>query len=136
MELQQTESLIKELKFRTSRSSGPGGQSVNKLSTKVDLLFNVANSEVLSKEQKLVVFEKLENRINAEGILIFSSGETRSQLKNKEIVVERFFDALTSALKPAKIRKKTKIPKSVNEKRLKTKKFVSDKKDLRKPPEY
>ena len=124
-----------ELKFRTSRSSGPGGQSVNKVSTKVELLFDVWNSNVLSIEQKEIVLKKLKNRINSEGTLQLSSEETRSQLKNKKLVIERFFQLLEEALKPIKKRKPIKPSKASKEKRLKSKKIKSDKKDLRKPPE-
>lgn len=124
-----------ELKFRTSRSSGPGGQSVNKVSTKVELLFDVWNSNILSEEKKEIITSKLKNRINTDGILYISSDETRSQLKNKELVIERFMNLLEDALKPIKKRKPTKPSKASKEKRLKTKKIKSDKKDLRKPPE-
>ena len=124
-----------ELKFRTSRSSGPGGQSVNKVSTKVELMFDVWNSNVLSIEQKEIVLKKLKNRINSEGTLQLFSEETRSQLKNKELVIERFLQLLEEALKPIKKRKPTKPSKTSKEKRLKSKKIKSDKKDLRKPPE-
>lgn len=124
-----------ELKFRTSRSSGPGGQSVNKVSTKVELLFDVWNSNVLLEEQKEIITSKLKNRINTDGIFYISSDETRSQLKNKELVIERFITLLEDALKPIKKRKPTKPSKASKEKRLKTKKIKSDKKDLRKPPE-
>lgn len=123
-----------ELKFRTSRSSGPGGQSVNKVSTKVELLFNVQNSQFLFLTQKEIIAEKLKNRINNEGILYLTSDETRSQLSNKELVIERFFVLLEEALKPIKKRRPTKPSRSSKEKRLKTKKIISDKKDLRKPP--
>ncbi len=124
-----------ELKFRTSRSSGPGGQSVNKVSTKVELMFDVWNSNVLSIEQKEIVLKKLKNRINSEGTLQLFSEETRSQLKNKKLVIERFLQLLEEALKPIKKRKPTKPSKTSKEKRLKSKKIKSDKKDLRKPPE-
>lgn len=124
-----------ELKFRTSRSSGPGGQSVNKVSTKVELLFDVWNSNILSEEKKEIITSKLKNRINTDGIFYISSDETRSQLKNKELVIERFITLLEDALKPIKKRKPTKPSKASKEKRLKTKKIKSDKKDLRKPPE-
>lgn len=124
-----------ELKFRTSRSSGPGGQSVNKVSTKVELLFNVQNSQFLRLRQKEIVVEKLKNRINIEGILYLTSDETRSQLNNKELVIERFFSLLEEALKPIKKRRPTRPSRSSKEKRLKTKKIISDRKDLRKPPE-
>lgn len=124
-----------ELKFRTSKSSGPGGQSVNKVSTKVELLFDIWDSKIISEEQKEIVSEKLKNRINSEGILLLSSEETRSQFKNKELVIERFLQLLEDALKPVKKRIPVKPSKASKEKRLKSKKIKSDKKDLRKPPE-
>jgi ribosome-associated protein len=127
--------LRSELKFRTSRSSGPGGQSVNKLSTKVELLFDVWNSKVLSEEQKETLSEKLKNRINSDGILQLSSEETRSQLKNKEFVIERFFQLLNKALKPEKKRIPVKPSKASKEKRLKSKKIKSVLKDSRRQPE-
>ena len=128
--------LVSELKFRTSRSSGPGGQSVNKVSSKVNLLFDVWHTVFLSEEQKMIISEKLKNRINSEGILQLSSEETRSQLKNKEIVIARFLLLLEEALKPVKKRKPTKPGKGAKERRLKTKKIKSEKKDKRKPPEF
>jgi len=124
-----------ELKFRTSRSSGPGGQSVNKVSTKVELLFDVWSSMTLLQRQKEIISEKIKNRINSEGVLQISCDETRSQLKNKEIAMERFFQLLEEALKPIKKRKPTKPSKASKERRLKTKKIKSEKKDKRKPPE-
>ena len=127
--------LKNELKFRTSRSSGPGGQSVNKLSTKVELLFDVWNSKVLSEKQKEIISEKFRNRINSERIFQLTSEETRSQLRNKELVIERFFRLLKEALIPEKKRIPIKPGKSAIEKRLKSKKIISGKKDLRKPPE-
>lgn len=126
--------IISELKFRSSRSSGPGGQSVNKVSTRVELLFNLWNSQALSFEQKQIVFDKLKNRINSEGILYLSSDESRSQLTNKENSIERFLKLLEEALKPVKKRRPTKPKRSSIEKRLKTKKIKSDRKDNRKPP--
>ena len=127
--------LKNELKFRTSRSSGPGGQSVNKLSTKVELLFDVWNSKVLSEKQKEIISEKFRNRINSERIFQLTSEETRSQLRNKELVIERFFRLLKEALIAEKKRIPIKPGKSAIEKRLKSKKIISGKKDLRKPPE-
>lgn len=121
-----------EIKYRTSRSSGPGGQSVNKLSTQVELLFDIENSAVFSEEQKITILEKLKNRISKDGILTLKSDETRSQLKNKEIVLNRFLNLLEDALKPVKNRKPTKRSKSSVEKRLRNKKIQSDKKKDRK----
>lgn len=121
-----------ELKFRTSRSSGPGGQSVNKVNTKVELMFNVWESAVLSYDQKDIISKKLSNRINSDGILSISSEETRSQFKNKELVVSRFIQLLNEALVPIKKRKATKRSKASVEKRLRNKKYQSDKKKNRK----
>jgi len=128
-----SDSLNKEVKYRTSRSSGAGGQHVNKVSTKVELIFDVNGSAVLSEEQKMIIHEKLKNRISNEGLLILHCDETRSQLKNKEIVFIRFITLMEDALKPEKERKPTKPTKSSVEKRLYNKKKKSDKKDLRKP---
>lgn len=135
MELERFDLLKNELSFRTSRSGGPGGQNVNKVSTKVELLFHVEESLVLSDDEKAIIMDKLANRISVEGVFIISCSETRSQFKNKEIVIEKFRELITEALKPPKIRKKTNIPKGVKEKRLKKKKITAEKKDLRKPPE-
>ncbi len=124
-----------ELKFRTSRSSGPGGQSVNKVNTKVELIFDVWNSNELTFTQKEIIATKLTNRINAEGVFLISSDETRSQLKNKEIVISRFLKLLNDSLKPVKKRKPTKRSRSSVEKRLRNKKFQSDKKKNRRVEE-
>jgi ribosome-associated protein len=121
-----------ELKYRTSRSSGPGGQSVNKVNTRVELLFDVCNSVVLSILQKEIISEKLTNRINSEGIFSISSDETRSQLNNKELVISRFISLMQDALKPVKKRKATKRSRASVEKRLRNKKYQSDKKKNRK----
>ena len=127
--------LSKEVKYRTSRSSGAGGQHVNKVSTKVELLFHVESSEILSEEQKTIITKKLKNRISNDGWLTLSCDETRSQAKNKEIVFDRFMALINEALKPVKKRKPTKPTKNSVEKRLKKKKKLSEKKDLRKKPE-
>jgi len=124
--------LKSEVKYRYSRSSGPGGQSVNKLSTQVELLFDVENSGQLSEDQKIVILEKLKNRITNDGILALKCDETRSQLKNKEIVLNRFLKLIADALKPAKKRKPTKRSKASVEKRLRNKKIKSEKKKDRK----
>ena len=128
------EQILTELNFRASKSSGPGGQHVNKVSTRVTLLFGVAGSSVLSDDQKELILGKLKNRISNDGILSLSCNETRSQVKNKEIVIERFKVLIENAIKPIKKRKPTKPTKASVQKRLKDKKVQSDKKDLRKPP--
>jgi len=134
MEAERFNLLKNELSFRTSRSGGPGGQNVNKVSTKVELLFYVEESLVLNDDEKAILMDKLSNRISIDGILTISSSETRSQFKNKQIVIEKFRELITEALKPPKVRRKTKVPKGAKEKRLKTKKIIAEKKDLRKPP--
>ena len=117
-----------ELNFTFSRSSGPGGQNVNKVNTKVTLRFNITESDLLTNEQKNILMEKLSNQINNEGELIVISQTSRSQLKNREEAVQKFYDLLNRAFKPKKKRKSTKPTKSSKEKRLKDKKVQSEKK--------
>ena len=110
-----------ELRFTASRSGGPGGQQVNKQSTRVTLWFDVANSESLSAAQKRRVFEGLATRINKRGILRVVSQKTRSQALNRIAAMERFAGLVRTALKPSKRRKPTRIPASVMERRLEEK---------------
>jgi ribosome-associated protein len=126
------ERLKKEVSFRSSRSSGAGGQHVNKVSTKVELLFDVNDSEALTEAEKETIFSKLKNRISNEGILSVVCEETRSQSKNKVIAFNRFIRLLEDVLKPVKKRVPTKPSKSSVEKRLKNKKAQSEKKEFRK----
>ena len=123
---------VPELNFSASRSSGPGGQHVNKVSTKVELRFDVMNSSLLTPEEKELILEKLSNRINQEGELVLVSQRSRSQLKNKEKVVEKFYEFLTKALTPQKKRKPTKPSPAMKEKRLEEKRAQAEKKDRRK----
>ena len=125
-------SLDSELEFSYSRSSGPGGQSVNKVNSRAELRFDVDKSQVLTVEQKRIVLKKLKSRINNDGVLRLSGQEDRSQLRNKEKVIERFYILINKALKPHKKRVKTKPSKASVEKRLKSKKEVSEKKQRRK----
>lgn len=127
--------LISELTFKAIRSSGAGGQHVNKVASKVVLNFNLKQSEVFSEAQKNLLLNNLSNRLTTEGILILQSDESRSQHKNKELVVKRFLDLIKQGLKVPKKRKPTKIPKAVKLKRLSKKKQQADKKANRKPPE-
>ena len=124
--------LIKELNFQFTRSGGAGGQHVNKVSTKVVLKFNVEESNALSEEEKEIILDKLRNRISKKGEIILTSDASRSQHKNKDLVIKRFIVFLTAALTPKKKRKPTKRPKSANLKRLEKKKNLAEKKVLRK----
>ena len=124
--------LDKELKFAFSRSGGPGGQHVNKVNTKVELRFNIDLSQVLEEEQKEIIKDKLAIPISQSGDLIIISQATRSQLKNKEEAIEKFYLLINQALKPKKKRKPTKISKGAIEKRLKEKKELAEKKSRRK----
>ncbi|HQT90867.1 MAG TPA: alternative ribosome rescue aminoacyl-tRNA hydrolase ArfB [Candidatus Kryptobacter bacterium] len=120
-----------ELEFRTSRSGGPGGQNVNKVESKVELLFDVSKSSSLSDAQRARLFSRLGNRIDTDGVLHLSSQVSRSQWENKEIVVSEFARLLKAALKPVKKRVKTRPSKTSREKRLKRKKIHSEKKKSR-----
>jgi ribosome-associated protein len=132
----ETEKIISELQFKAVRSSGAGGQNVNKVSSKVVLSFDLKNSQVLTEEEKVLLEIKLANRLTSEQILILNCDEDRSQLKNKAIVIKRFLDIITAGLVIPKIRKATKIPKSVIKKRIKDKKNLSDIKKNRRKPDY
>jgi len=123
---------IHEVKFSTSRSSGPGGQNVNKVNTKVTLYFDVMNSALLTLPQKLTIREKLKSKINTEGYLLISCEQTRSQLKNKELAIDSLNSLIYHALKPTKKRIATKPTKGSMLKRLQNKKHLSDKKTNRK----
>lgn len=124
--------LDKEVNYRTSRSGGAGGQHVNKVSTKVELLFDVNASEILTDRKKTIINEKLSNRISQEGLLSLTCAETRSQSANKEIVLERFINLIKTALTPVKKRRSTKPSRSSVRKRLDNKKKHSEKKSNRK----
>jgi ribosome-associated protein len=126
------EFLQKEFKYRTSRSSGSGGQHVNKVATQVELLFDVLNSKVLSENQKKLLQKKLKKRISSNGVLILSCDETRSQSRNKAIVLKRLDEMLRKALAPTKKRITTKPSKASQRKRLRDKKKLSEKKANRK----
>ena len=122
---------VSELHFRTSRSSGPGGQNVNKLETRVELLFNVIRSPSLSDDQKRVVLSALASRIDTEGILHISSQKSRSQWENKQLVIEKLAVLLRSALRVRKKRVKTAPTRGSKERRIQAKKKHSQKKHMR-----
>ena len=129
------EKIISELQFKAVRSSGAGGQNVNKVSSKVVLTFDLLNSQSLSDEERELSQKKLKSKLTSEGILILNCDEDRSQLKNKEIVTKRFLEIIKKSLLIPKERKATKVPKSVIEKRLKDKSTNSEIKQNRKKPD-
>lgn len=130
----ETEKIISELQYKAVRSSGAGGQNVNKVSSKVVLSFDLKNSQALSEEEKVRLEAKLASRLTSDFVLILNCDEDRSQLKNKAIVTKRFLDLINAGLVIPKIRKATNIPKSVIRKRIKDKKNVSDIKKNRQKP--
>lgn len=132
--MKQEEALIKELQFKAVRSSGPGGQHVNKTSSAVQVSLDISASEILSDSQKARISTKLKNRISTEGILTLSCSESRSQHRNKAIGVERLLNLIEKALRVSKPRKKTRPSRSSIEKRIKSKKNNAMKKANRKPP--
>ncbi|MDT0678436.1 alternative ribosome rescue aminoacyl-tRNA hydrolase ArfB [Autumnicola musiva] len=128
------EQILRELRFKAVRSSGAGGQHVNKTSSKVELHFDVKNSAGIKDEVKTRVIKKLQSRLTKENILILGSEESRSQHRNKELVVQRFFKILKIASVKPKLRKKTKPTKASKIKRLKKKKINAERKANRKDP--
>lgn len=127
----QYRSFEREFLFTTSRSGGPGGQHVNKTETKVELRFHVDNSELLNADEKELVKEKQNRRINSEGFLQVFAQEYRSQKQNKELAIKRFYHYLDESLKKKKKRLPTKPSKKTVEKRLLGKKKLGEKKAFR-----
>jgi len=121
-----------DLIYSTSRSSGPGGQNVNKVNTRVELRFNVAGSSLFDEEEKTKIQSVLQNRINKEGFLILVSQSERSQILNKKKVTERFYNLIDKVLTPVKKRKATRPTRASKERRIESKKLLSRKKALRK----
>ena len=125
-----------EFKFITSRSSGAGGQHVNKVNTKAELRFDIVNSKLLSNEEKALLFKNLSTKINKEGILQIVSQSYRSQIRNKKKCIEKFYELIAEALKVTVERKKKKPPRSYHLKRLENKKKKSEKKKNRRKNFY
>lgn len=130
----KTEKILTELNFKAVRSSGAGGQNVNKVSSKVVLTFDLSASQALDDEEKALIESKLATKLTSENLLILNCDEDRSQLKNKTIVTKRFLDLIEKALVVQKKRKATKVPRSVIEKRIKEKRNISEIKESRKKP--
>ena len=132
----QWDKIEKEFKYYTSRSSGAGGQHVNKVETRVTACLDITNSIALTEEEKELVLVNLKNKVDKKHKLCVSSQNSRTQLKNKNTAREKLIALLQKALIPKKIRKKTKIPFSKIEKRLHQKKSRSELKSSRKRIEY
>ncbi len=125
---------IQELDFKAVRSGGAGGQHVNKVSTKVELSFDIENSRALSNNEKERCYQKIGSKLTKENILLLSCDETRSQHRNKDLVIKRFLETLRTGLRVPKKRRKTKPKRSAIEKRLKSKKKNAEKKARRQRP--
>tara|TARA_R110002049_G_scaffold28018_1_gene96045 strand:- start:81369 stop:81773 length:405 start_codon:yes stop_codon:yes gene_type:complete len=126
--------IIEELQFKAVRSGGAGGQHVNKVATKIELSFDVANSRALTEHEKSRILIKLKNRISKEQLLLLQCAETRSQHKNKALAIQRFLETIEDVLRRPKKRRKTKPSKSSIEKRLRHKKMAALKKRNRGKP--
>ncbi|QTE37093.1 alternative ribosome rescue aminoacyl-tRNA hydrolase ArfB [Mucilaginibacter gossypii] len=124
--------LQKETSYKTSRSGGKGGQNVNKVSSKVELLFSIGSSALFNDDEKLLLTEKLQTRLNKDGYVQVICDEERSQYLNKEKAIERLTTLLTKALQKPKVRKPTKVSKAAKAARLDSKKRQSVKKENRK----
>ena len=131
----EKENIVKELKFKAIRSSGAGGQHVNKVSSKIELTFDLGNSEALNDDEKTLLESKLSSKLTSENILILTVEETRSQHKNKELAIKKFVTLIVTNLKKPKKRTPTKPSKSVIKKRTETKLKKSVKKALRRKPD-
>ena len=123
--------LANELVFSASRSSGPGGQNVNKVNTKVTLRFDVSGSQVLNEEEKDIISKKLATRLTNEGMLVLTAQDKRSQLQNKEAAILKLEKLLVKALEKKKVRKATKPSKGSVQNRIAGKKRHSEKKKWR-----
>jgi ribosome-associated protein len=131
-----TEKILHELDFKAVRSSGAGGQNVNKVSSKVVLSFNMPASQSLTDDEKTLITKNIGSKLTTDGILILQCDEDRSQLRNKNIVTRRFLTLLQESLKEDKPRIATKIPRSVIKKRIQNKRNLSEKKQSRRKLDY
>ena len=123
--------LLKECIFKTSRSSGAGGQNVNKVESKVELWFNIAESELLTDDEKNILLHKLNKKLEKETTIHLQEQTDRTQLKNKELLKDKFYKLILQGFKVSKPRKPTKVSKAVKAKRLDNKKAKSETKQLR-----
>lgn len=125
---------VADLEFQFSRSSGPGGQNVNKVASRVQVIFHVGRATGLTDAQRDVIRQASRSHLEADDTIRFSSQETRSQWKNRELAVEKLINHLQRALKPQKKRRPTRTSSGGREKRLQRKKITSSKKKLRRSP--
>ncbi|MDQ8006656.1 MAG: alternative ribosome rescue aminoacyl-tRNA hydrolase ArfB [Pedobacter sp.] len=128
--------ILKIVQFKTSRSGGKGGQNVNKVSSKVELIFNIDDASFFSDDEKARLKEKLVSRLDSEGLLHVVSQEDRSQLLNKQRTVLKLMAILKAGLEVQKARKASKVPKAVKEKRLANKAANAQKKEGRRKPSF
>ncbi len=128
--------IISEIKYKTARSGGKGGQNVNKVETMAEGYWMPGTSALFTDEEKALIKEKLASKINSEGFLLVKSQTARTQLGNKELVAKKMNELVAKALIVPKKRKPTKIPKAVKEKRLEGKKINAEKKLSRKKIDY
>ncbi|MFN5170159.1 MAG: alternative ribosome rescue aminoacyl-tRNA hydrolase ArfB [Cyclobacteriaceae bacterium] len=132
----QAQQLFPELTFTTSRSGGPGGQNVNKVSSKVTMRWPVADSTLLTPEQKALLLARWRSRLTTAGELLLSSQESRSQAENKALVIDKLNHLLAQAFTPRKARKATRPTKAAKKRRVDAKKRHSEKKKWRGKGEY
>ena len=128
--------VIEEVKYKAIRSSGAGGQHVNKVSSKVVLTWDVMDSQGISEEERSLLLERLASRLTKEGKMVLSCDTTRSQIKNKEIVTARLIEILVNGLKISKVRKATKVSKGALQRRKENNKKLALKKALRKRVDF
>jgi len=127
--------LFNELDFTAARSSGPGGQNVNKVNSKISARFDVIHSQILSEEEKTTILKNLSSHLTKDGILMISSQNKRSQLENKQAVIQKLESMIAKAFEKKKVRKATKASKSAIQKRINNKKLHAEKKKWRQKPE-
>jgi len=124
--------LLKECIFKTSRSGGAGGQNVNKVESKVELWFNISESELLMDDEKFILLNKLNKKLEKETTIHLQEQTDRTQLKNKELLKDKFYKLILQGFKVSKPRKPTKVSKAVLAKRKESKRIKGEIKQLRK----